>query len=347
MSRNDKLDFAKGILILGVVYGHILNEFKLESGVSFWLHTVIRTFDMPFFMIISGYLLSFSVQKYDPGKYILNKLSNILFPLVLFSGSASLALDIIYGKVELSGILKSVIGYWFIWAILVFSIIFILLYQIKNRFLYYSLALTVGVLFHLIPTQYDIWNLSYVYPFYYIGFHLPGIVRKIDERYRRSGQLVGVGIFVVLLCFWKTDYTIWNTSGYLLTDFIYRISVVSYRFAIGLTGCAFAYTIYDCIYDKFGRCAVISNIGKTSLINYIIHPILLSVFFRKLVMLTVGACHTNIFVLNPRLSEYVIAPIIAFLISLMIAAAVKWIKKIPYAGKYLFGFNICDAKKTR
>ncbi|MBQ9428194.1 MAG: acyltransferase family protein [Clostridia bacterium] len=159
MARDNRLDFIKAVLILGVVYGHLLNLFRLDSGVSFWLHTVIRTFDMPMFMMIGGYLLSKSVSKYHPFKYILNKVSNLLFPLVFWNLIFKIFVSVVNRKFDLLSLFKSVEGYWFIWSIFICSVTFILLSMMKSINLQIFFALLIEILFCLIPTEYDFANL--------------------------------------------------------------------------------------------------------------------------------------------------------------------------------------------
>lgn len=62
--RDKRIDFAKGMLMFCVIYGHMINA--LLSGTPhspIWLHVFVRTFDMPFFMILSGYFLKRSLEK--------------------------------------------------------------------------------------------------------------------------------------------------------------------------------------------------------------------------------------------------------------------------------------------
>lgn len=62
-ARNENVDFVKGLLIWGVIWGHTITALsagKFDSPV--WIHTFFRTYDLPLFMILSGY---FFQQSYD------------------------------------------------------------------------------------------------------------------------------------------------------------------------------------------------------------------------------------------------------------------------------------------
>ncbi|MBQ9428193.1 MAG: hypothetical protein IJU41_01465 [Clostridia bacterium] len=173
------------------------------------------------------------------------------------------------------------------------------------------------------------------------------ILRPLENRSRLKRFLYTTSVlsFLLLLCFWKTDYTIWNTSGYLLVDGVRRLSIAIYRYLIGLTGCVTAYWLLGLIYTPFAASRLISEIGKTSLMNYIIHPFVISAFLNKIVQFVIAKAGYNILLSNIRLTEYFIAPILAFCLSAAIMCFVNLVKKIPIAGDYVFGFNICDAKK--
>ena len=57
MNRNAKWDFYKGMLIWGVVIGHMITALKAGGDCYVWLHTFLRTYDMPMFAFISGYFI--------------------------------------------------------------------------------------------------------------------------------------------------------------------------------------------------------------------------------------------------------------------------------------------------
>lgn len=67
ISRNEDIDFYKGILMWGVIYGHMIKGINVSFNFdSDFLYAFIRIFDMPFFMILSGYFLNKSIKKKLP-----------------------------------------------------------------------------------------------------------------------------------------------------------------------------------------------------------------------------------------------------------------------------------------
>lgn len=73
-SRKEWPDYLKGILMFGVVWGHLITTFPDGSPNHISIHWIIRTFDMPLFMLLSGYFLSFSIKKHGILTNITNKL---------------------------------------------------------------------------------------------------------------------------------------------------------------------------------------------------------------------------------------------------------------------------------
>ena len=106
--RDTTVDFIKGMLILGVVYGHVIH-ILMSPRQSIWLHTFLRTFDMAFFMILLGYFLRKSLARNGVLRVIGNRVTMIFVPIVLWT--------LIRGQVNIFGGM-----YYFLWAVLVSSI---------------------------------------------------------------------------------------------------------------------------------------------------------------------------------------------------------------------------------
>ena len=89
--RNIFLDIVKGLAIFLMVFGHCIQNGSgvdvLNNGM-FWNFSVfqfIYSFHMPLFMIVSGYFVFFSQEKYDLILIVKNRLKRIFIPLLLFS----------------------------------------------------------------------------------------------------------------------------------------------------------------------------------------------------------------------------------------------------------------------
>ncbi|MBR1520090.1 MAG: acyltransferase family protein [Bacteroidaceae bacterium] len=104
--RDGKLDFFKGLLIWSVVLGHTLNALcPIENS----LHILLRTFDLPMFMYISGFLLRGSLARHHWKQLVANKVTNIVVPAVIW-----MLISLLFGDHCM---------YYFLWAVFVSSII--------------------------------------------------------------------------------------------------------------------------------------------------------------------------------------------------------------------------------
>ena len=87
-SRNATLDALKGIAIILVVLGHCI---QFGSGSSFLdsksffdntIFKIIYSFHMPLFMLISGYLFHFSIEKHSFGENITIRIKTLIIPII-------------------------------------------------------------------------------------------------------------------------------------------------------------------------------------------------------------------------------------------------------------------------
>lgn len=113
MDKNDNLyrhiDVAKGILIICVVIGHVLNfEYFFTSVVK----TVIYVFHMPAFFIISGVLMNPKKLKNQTFTSFVNrKIKRLIIPYVLFEIVGGILQMFLYGIDEVNpvGILYGIL----------------------------------------------------------------------------------------------------------------------------------------------------------------------------------------------------------------------------------------------
>ncbi|AZN35368.1 acyltransferase family protein [Iodobacter ciconiae] len=88
--RDNWVDYAKGVGILLVVYGHVVRGL-IKAGLGIYLpllnlvDEVIYGFHMPLFFFLSGCLFSQSAKKWGSKKLFLNKVDTILYPYIIWS----------------------------------------------------------------------------------------------------------------------------------------------------------------------------------------------------------------------------------------------------------------------
>lgn len=310
-NRNNSFDFFKGLLIFGVVYGHVIKCLLDGAPNHIHLHWILRTFDMPLFMIISGYFLSFSVQRYTLKDLILNKLTTLFIPIVIFN----------------------YFGIYFLWAVFFSSIVIASVSYIKCRSIKWILIICILIVSQLI----DKYNISYLFPFFLTGFYHIGI----DNFSNKKKNFIIIA-FVILLCFWSQKWTIWNLKGNLLNiSYPEDLFKIGYRFLIGFTGSISMLKLFDLLLISLESTdkrisSFFVKIGKETLALYCLQSI---VIFR----IGVKIIHTmnlyfggNYFLYNESFLGYILAPSLSYLLIKVLMIIIGYIKKGKYS-RIIFG----------
>lgn len=306
--------------MFGVVLGHSITNFMNGTSCSCNCTWFIRLYDMPFFMFVSGYFLSFSLQKYSVKQLLLNKVTMVLCP------------TIIWALLESRG--KSILGFYFLWAVFISSFVIILT---ENFFLkkwlknlcYSALIVTLYIIDN------KIFNLLYLFPFFLLGYKHYDLIEKY--------KFYHIIIFMLGICFWKTDYTIWNAD----TNITHGLNVFLidiYRLLMGFSGIVVMNILFEMIYnycvshDCKRLLGFSDKIGKETLGLYIFQEFVCFFILRYAVNILEKYIGFNIFAQNQVLTVYFIAPLFAIITLLVCYKVISLIKSNKYS-KILFGFK--------
>ena len=139
-ARKDWVDYAKGIGIILVVYGHLLSS-GYHAGLSIPRHffelsdSIVYTFHMPLFFLLAGLFVEGSLQKRGAWEYLKDKLLRIAYPYFVWS-ILQMSVEIFFSSqtqrgAGISDILAIVYRpwgqFWFIYALLLMHIAFTLI----------------------------------------------------------------------------------------------------------------------------------------------------------------------------------------------------------------------------
>lgn len=315
--RNSKLDFFKGILIWSVVLGHCLNVFCPKENT---LHMVLRTFDLPMFMYISGFLLNGSIARHDWKQLILNKVTNIVAPAVVW-----MFVSLLFGD-------RCV--YYFLWAVFVSSVIVCACEKLfTTPWMGGGIMILVAVFFHLIPK--NVINISFLFPFFLIGYYSKNIACV--------GWKKGLGailLYVLLFLYvWNPEYTIWRSGGYVLHNTGFMTKVILIRLIIGMLGIFAATYILGKFYDLFKKKFVTSlfvGIGKETLSLYLLQHIVVEIGLLAFVhYLDIN----NLLADYQILFGYVVAPVVSLILLVVMYQTVSLVQKYK-STKWMFGFRV-------
>ncbi|WGE59217.1 acyltransferase family protein [Actinobacillus equuli] len=300
--RNSFLDIAKGIGIFLMIFGHnILNgngEYVYHSKDT-WsapLLVFIYSFHMPLFMLISGYLFYFSLNRNVDWKNILCKrFKHILFPIIIFNFYVYIAMNSqvyqsdLYVMFNLERLLFRIFdGFWFLWAILCSSVLVIFVkYFAKDSKLLYFLIL---IALFFIPNKVfglQTYRISFVYGFFVLAYLFAERIKvntqKINENYGKI-WLISTIIFFICLPFFSYENYIYF-SGYNILNPLLNVTLSEqlwlniYRFIIGLSGSVFILFLINKIYQSTKDIFIwkfFGYLGTYSLGFYCIQELLIS-----------------------------------------------------------------------
>lgn len=313
--RDERLDFYKGFLIWSVVLGHCLNVCCPREDT---LHLLLRTFDLPMFMYISGFLLRGSIRRYRGKQLICNKVTGVIFPALVWA-----VVSLLFGNRCF---------YYFLWAVF-FSVTIVCVCEqhLGKSWAWAGMVLMVVGL-HLVP--YNVVNLSFLFPFFLTGYYS----KNIAEIGWSKGAASIIVYIVLFLFLWRPEYTIWNSGGYLLWHTSYIIQVIVLRFAIGIVGIYSAILIWSRLYvvikdSLFTR--MMSVIGKETLGIYLLQHIIVEILLLRLVMkLGLWSVQDG----NQAVVGYLLTPILSLLLLSVMYIIVRWLKQYNQT-KWIFGFR--------
>ncbi len=319
--RNGKIDFLKGILIWSVVFGHCINSLLQGTGYHNELHVALRTFDMPMFMLISGFLLQGSLKRHNVWQLLANRTTGIVIPALLWIG--------------VSIVICHPNNYYFLWAIYGSTVTMVIIQKTLNNKLLQIISVII-ITIGLHTTNVRLMNIPFLLPFFAVGYYLPKL-----ETNNKIGLTTSL-LFIAMLFFWKTDYTIWNIGANIFHEPSKMIPIISFRFIIGLIGIIAVTWLLSKIYDKTTNgplTQTITGIGRETLSIYLIQYIIVEVGIRELIKHITHNGIGNPFGQITQITGYLIAPLISFIIVFCIYHAIKYLKKYKFS-KVLFGFKI-------
>lgn len=166
--RIEHIDTAKGILMVFVVVGHILNYANQDYDIIpyIMLQEFISAFHMPAFFVLSGMLTN--IQKWRTrsfGEYLIRKIKTLIVPYFFFESIAILykcfVLDIVGLKNAIinSLILKPNIGAdWFLPALFMAMMLFAIYIKFPKKSIWITISIILPFAIMLIPQGYP-WSL--------------------------------------------------------------------------------------------------------------------------------------------------------------------------------------------
>lgn len=208
-SRNILFDYAKGIGIILVVYGHVMRGL-LKAGLPMdrelhgLIDSIIYSFHMPLFFFLSGVFFFGSMDRHGELKLIENKFKTVLYPYVIWS--------LIQGLIEVGfshstnykTSLWQVLSlwhpraqFWFLYTLFIVFIASIAIYRRRNA--YWSFAvLALAVLLNVSrfsPTDvYAVYSFSQWFVYFALGVGISSLPSRNYRLQSRTGLILFLSV---------------------------------------------------------------------------------------------------------------------------------------------------------
>lgn len=285
--RIASFDALKCFAIYCVILGHTIQYYYPTSSYELYkdniLFSLIYSFHMPLFAIISGIFASSSL-KLTPGNFIKKKSINLLIPSFSWAifGIVISAIDH-NGSLSIFNITTThlLFDFWFLKCLF---ICFVIAYATKkitptSNVLFFSISLLPSFLS-------DQYYLTFLCPFFISGIILSDFITIFREKCNYVIAISGI-LYLILFINWNSNDLVYCSHPYTLISlihneqyFISRTLIYLYRFLIGFTGSIFIISLFFKIKDCH---SIIKTIGKYTIGIYCIQTWVIEVLMPRFI----------------------------------------------------------------
>lgn len=267
--RLKSLDIARGLGIILVVAGH----FFPESSPQWYAvaRSVIYSFHMPLFLLISGYVYAFSRRDETYASFLKRKVKRIVLPYFLVSFSFILIKFIpqmlsLYVKnpVTPESFLKvfympeAAVSLWYLWALWWFYLIVPLLKTRTSRLVMLAVSIVLAYLPFDMPDVFALGKVKEMFRYFMLGAVLADWSKEMSFL-KRMPLVLPVSVFAALVALW------------LCLD-------IKSGFLLALSGTASVLSFSECLvpYVEKGKLGWLMKTADDSYTIYLLHPIFIA-----------------------------------------------------------------------
>lgn len=297
--KNFTIDIVKGIAIILVVFGHLIQYSIIPSGEDFFenpVFKIIYSFHMPLFIFVSGYLIAFSLKRRNIYDTFKSRVRSLIVPYV-----AWVTIDIIVdlSKIIIENQQLSVIklielpirmliispDIWFLFTLFALNCILIISIKLENWIGKIS-YLAVFFLVAIFPSNShcDIYFIKWFYLFFIVGYfanrcnitRMPIIQSKLLKNIL---FFVAVVLFILLISIWtRNDYIYNNKMNFILSNYFNEIIRLAYRYIVAFLGIGITFYIAD-FFTKTKLENTFKRIGIYSIDIFLVQRYIIETFY--------------------------------------------------------------------
>lgn len=271
IKRDKGIDFIKGIAIILVVLGHVItngvSSQVIINGYIIKLCNIIYFFHMPLFFFISGYLTKKYINENNniDKEKVHKKILALIIPYISFStiylltkiffASSGAVINPVSIKDIVLIMIKPIGEYWFLYALIVFNILY---FGLQSRKLYYLLGgvLAISCYFYRFELFQNIEGLRRSLPFF-IYFYLGNVFNILRTKKNKLINRLNKEIIIGLVVFFLVG--LYN-SQYLKDNMLLKLIYTNIIIILFFVGSSL-------LTDDF-----IEELGRNTMSIYLIHP---------------------------------------------------------------------------
>ena len=297
-NKNPTIDVAKGIAIILVIYGHLIEHSLAPFSQDFFqnpIFKIIYTFHMPLFVFISGYLMFGSLTRNSVKDVFKSRCKSLLVPFVSLAVLVVIltyGLNLAFGKNVTFNIggdladqlfLKPLV--WFLFSLFAFSSFVCLSFILEKRLGVIAFAV-VYLLLILLPFTSDcvLYYVKWFYLFYVAGYFYNRYNIQIKNSVVRTIMLtISLVIFTMLVSYWtKDDFIYVNKLHFITGHYFEGFLRLIYRYILGFLGILIAFYLASFM-AKTKTALLMGFIGVYSLDIYIIQMFLVEGIYPRFI----------------------------------------------------------------
>lgn len=351
-NRNVTADFIKGILILCVLYGHsisMVNQLRMVTWMDSPVNVFLTSFEMPLFIMISGYFLAFSLSGKSHGKVLLKRMKSIVIPIAVWEGIPALVEFIIATATQgfsISNLIR--IAYacvfpgelWFLAAYLICSVIVLCVEWLFSKWKNTKTAAVASFCVHIVLTvgmqfvRYNINSVQFLFPFFLLGFLLAKH-KLLEKKNIRITAVVLAVLFVVLYPFYKAENSFYLLYAISPGNLLSLLPVLLHRFVLGLCGSCGIYVLSRLLCRKAGTSSpvkLICRLGERTMEVYI-----LSMYLQEILRNLLSLIVTDTAIITDVTAPVLFGPVFMTVLLAACLLVCSIIRKLPLVHKILFG----------
>lgn len=220
--RRGWIDYARGIVIIYVVYRHALTGL-ISAGVDIQNAIyMVQESSMPIFFIVSGVFIYTSAMKRGLGTFTRFKFESLMYPYFVW-GTIHLVMQIVFSQfsnsnkgwdyfIYLFTYPRAVDQFWYLYALFAVMVLFASVNFLVLKFKVLPnaiLAVALYALSYFVETDmFSVNDILFYYLFLVFGFIVARYILPVDSTFFKGKWLwYAVPVFALLQVYWHTYYS--------------------------------------------------------------------------------------------------------------------------------------------